>query len=663
MNKMKSREPFLILVLLIALISLSVCVGQPQPTAQTVEIKDFSFQPATLTAPVETTVSWINRDPSDHTVTSADGKFDSGNIMTGGQFKVTFTQPGTYRYHCSIHPSMTGMVTVTSAQPAVTPPTATKPNTTQPTMKQLSASSMPAVVLTPQDWPMVNYDNTMSRHSLQTTISKDNVNQLQVKWILNTGYTIEDSPLIIGRTGYIQNNALQVIAFDIDTGLTKWKYDPHISTAPTKIPRFGVSHGMNYENGVVYAPTGPNGTILAIDAEKGTKIWESPTIQPIGEAFSISAPPLIWRDFIVVGSALGDAPPFGAAEKGTLTAISKKNGKIIWLIKTAVGEWVEGKNASQNGGATVWSGGSIDAEKGIVYLPVGNAAPDFNAETRPGPNLYSGHVIAVNITNGKILWATPFVAQGSVLNATTPDTHDWDTAWGTNLITADIGKGQQKIVIGHDKRGDIMAMDAATGKPIWWKNVAVLYHENVAPAPSGSEVVWPGPGNGIEAYSAADNSTVYVAVSNQGMIYFSGPGAEGHVAPAFDAMPNGMGNGSITALDLKTGKVKWEHKTEFPTWVSPLVTNGVVFSGTITATGKPYPYSAFGGPTDTPLIPSGILMALDADTGKTLWQFNLGAPVGIGGPSIGNGMLLVPTGHIQTPNAGGYIVAFGLPSK
>ena len=70
-----------------------------------------------------------------------------------------------------------------------------------------------------------------------------------------------------------------------------------------------------------------------------------------------------------------------------------------------------------------------------------------------------------------------------------------------------------------------------------------------------------------------------------------------------------------------------------------------------------------GGPKDTPLIPSGILMALDAGTGKTLWEFNLGAPVGIGGPSIGSGLLLVPTGHIQTPNAGGYIVAFGLPGN
>jgi outer membrane protein assembly factor BamB len=113
---------------------------------------------------------------------------------------------------------------------------------------------------------------------------------------------------------------------------------------------------------------------------------------------------------------------------------------------------------------------------------------------------------------------------------------------------------------------------------------------------------------------------------------------------------------------------KWDHKTEFPTWVSPLVTNGLVFTGHVTAigneqTGTTYQVSGFGGPTSTPLLPSGNLMALDADTGETLWELNVGSAIGIGGPSIGNGMLLVPTGHIQTPSPGGYIVAFGLPSK
>jgi glucose dehydrogenase len=131
-----------------------------------------------------------------------------------------------------------------------------------------------------------------------------------------------------------------------------------------------------------------------------------------------------------------------------------------------------------------------------------------------------------------------------------------------------------------------------------------------------------------------------------------------HIDPVFDSIANGVGNGTITAMDIKTGKIKWQHPTEFPTWVSPLVTNGIVFSGHITATGKPYKFNDFGAPSQTPLISSGIIMALDKDTGKTLWQYNVGAPIGIGGPSIGHGgMLFVTTGN----PAGDYVVAFGLP--
>jgi alcohol dehydrogenase (cytochrome c) len=103
--------------------------------------------------------------------------------------------------------------------------------------------------------------------------------------------------------------------------------------------------------------------------------------------------------------------------------------------------------------------------------------------------------------------------------------------------------------------------------------------------------------------------------------------------------------------------------------VSPLVTNGVIFSGTITAvgneeTGVTYPFGDYGAPAETPLITSGILRAFDTETGKELWEFNVGAPIGIGGPSIGDGTLLVPTGNIlEVANSGSYIVAFGLPKE
>ena len=517
-----------------------------------------------------------------------------------------------------------------------------------------------------QDWPMVNYDGSMSRHSPQTSISKDNVGQLQVKWILNVNSSVENAPLIVGNTGYCQNNKyMQVIAFDMNTGLTKWKYNPNFTTV--SLERGGTAHGMAYENGTIYAPTGGVGTIVALNAENGSVIWESPSIMPIGGAFQEPAPPLIWKDMIIAGSSGGDTPPWGIPIRGTVTGLDKKTGKMVWQTKTAIGAWVEANNTSMNGGATVWSGGAIDAEKGIAYLPCGNAAPDMTAVTRPEPNLYANQVLAINLTDGKILWNTPMAAQGNVFNATVPDLHDYDPSFGTSLATVDLGKGPQNIVIAHDKRGDIAALDAATGKPIWSKTLGVIYRDwaKPAPAPNGSGVVWPGTQNGVESYTAVDNDTAYAAVSNTGVIFYLDSGVEGRVAPAFDSMPNGIGNGSIYALDLKTGNIKWEYKSDFPTWGSPLVTNGLVFADRITATGKPYAYSPFAQAVETPQIPSGIMMALDSDTGKVLWEFNVGAPVGIGGASIGNGMLLVPTGSPAEvrSNPGGYIVAFGLPGK
>jgi len=523
------------------------------------------------------------------------------------------------------------------------------------------------------DWTMVNYDPTYSRNSPQTVIGKNNVDQLQVKWILNTGYAVENPPLIIGNTVFVQNNALQVIAIDLHSGLSKWKYDPGVPSSSGLLPRASSSHGMVYENGIIYAPTGPNGTIIALNAQNGAKIWETAPID-VGPAWRISAPPLIWKNIIIAGSALGDEPPFGVAQKGTVTGIDKATGAKLWQTTLAVGPWVTtSPNATLNGGATTWTGGAIDMDKGVIYLPIGNPSPDFQPEVRtPGPNLYSNSVIGLNITDGKILWATPFIAEGTVLPnvITLPDGHDWDCSWGTNLVTVDMGNGPQKVVIGHDKRGDVMAMDAATGKPLWWVTLTTLQNENQQPSPTGTDIVWPGPGAGIEAFTATDGKYVYAAASNTPVRYYSGPPnpasgllSEGGAVPAFDAIDNGYGNGSISAIDLKTGKIAWQYPTKNPTFVSPLVTNGVVFSGHVTDTGKPYTYSDFGGPKNTPLVPSGMLTALDADTGKLLWEFNIGGQCGIGGPSIGNGYLLVPVGGIQIPNNAGYVMAFGLPGS
>jgi alcohol dehydrogenase (cytochrome c) len=103
---------------------------------------------------------------------------------------------------------------------------------------------------------------------------------------------------------------------------------------------------------------------------------------------------------------------------------------------------------------------------------------------------------------------------------------------------------------------------------------------------------------------------------------------------------------------------------EFPSIKSLAVTNEVVFSGHTMATGKPYPFNEDGAPVNIPLNPSSIIMALDKDTGKKIWEFNIGAPVGIGESSIGHEMLFVTTGFPAgiLSNKGGDIIAFRLPS-
>jgi alcohol dehydrogenase (cytochrome c) len=313
------------------------------------------------------------------------------------------------------------------------------------------------------------------------------------------------------------------------------------------------------------------------------------------------------------------------------------------------GEWVKPGKTPFNGGATAWSGGSLDPDSGILYLPLGSASPNFNASTRQTPNLYSNHMIAVNITNGNIIWTTPFIAHGTVLDVPVPDTHDWDTSWGSSITEAVLENGtQRKVVIGHDKMGNVIAMDAATGKEIWWKTLGKQYREDVIPMPNGSGMVW---SYGVYNYHAVDNTTLYITATNRGLNFFT-DGISGHKVAAPNSIEQGLVNGTIMALDLMTGETKWQLDTTFPPRVSPLVTGDVLFAG----------YIPFAKKSKT-----GLIMALDKNTGQKLWEYTIDAPIAPVGPSIGDGMLFIPTGKIQVllsenkEEAQGSILAFGLP--
>jgi alcohol dehydrogenase (cytochrome c) len=516
------------------------------------------------------------------------------------------------------------------------------------------------------NWITINHDIYGTRSSNQTVIKKDNIGTLQVKWRLTNDVEIQDPPILVGNRGYVQDYSGTVIAFDTTKGKILWKV--HAGSGPTM--------GLTFNEGIVFASTGYNSTVVAINATDGKIVWQSPALGNPKRGYSITSQPIVWKDYVIVGSAAhGDDTNGVLSLQGNITALNATNGKIIWNMRTTAGDWVQlGKAPPYNGDASAWSGGSLDPEVGIMYIPLGSPSPNFNATTRKTPNLYANHMIAVNVTNGKMIWATPFIDYGTVLNVTVPDTHDWDTSWGSSIskITFANGTKQKKIVVGHDKMGNIIAMDATTGKEIWWKTLGKQYNTDLVPSSNGSGLVW---SYGIFNYHAIDSNnnttTLYVAATNRGVNYFTDNGVAGHRVAASHTIDLGLRNGTIAAVDLGTGKIKWQYQTDFPPRVSPLVTDDIVLAGYIPFTEKAKSKSKSSItaiPTNhTRTVKSGVILALDKKTGKRLWEYDVNAPISPVGPSVGSGMLFVPTGKIQgqlskhMPKAEGSIVAFGLP--
>ena len=331
------------------------------------------------------------------------------------------------------------------------------------------------------NWIYINHDLYGSRYSKQNIITMDNIHTLQVKWILFNDFEIQEPPIVKDGIGYVQDHVGNVISFNTDTGKVIWKYKG--GNGPTM--------GLALDNGTIFSSTSTNSTIMAINSTDGMRIWVS---KPLGNStlgYSIDSSPIVWHDYVIAGSGGSGLPPGLGYVKGNITALNKTNGDIIWNLDTTTGDWVDKGKTPPNGGATAWSGGSFDPETGLLYIPLGSASPNFNATTRQSPNFYSNNMLCINITNGKIIWATPFIAYGTELHVGLPDTHDWDTSWGSSLSKILLPNGAKlKIVIGHDKKGNVMAMDAATGKEIWWTTLGKDYNTESIPSPNGSGMIW-----------------------------------------------------------------------------------------------------------------------------------------------------------------------------
>jgi alcohol dehydrogenase (cytochrome c) len=386
----------------------------------------------------------------------------------------------------------------------------------------------------------------------------------------------------------------------------------------------GVGYGLHLDSD---RPGAPLGTVIGIagqsqragfyaafDAASGQRIWQFD-----------STPAQGWEGGFV--SATPDGAPLErdiAREKATLAKYP---------------------DAAKRGGGSAWTTPAIDAERGVIYLGIGNPSPQMDDETRPGDNLYTVSLVALDIETGRLKWHFQQVP------------HDM---WGYDVASPPVlfdleSNGQRIAVVGHaSKTGWFYVLERVTGK-LLFKSEAFVPHSNTFKRPTAEGIdIAPGAGGGASWSPVsvdARGGIAYVAALHMPTRYTvkEVPAHDGSPAVRYTALEVAKGAatwGTLTALDLRNqGKIKWQTKT-----AEPLIGGVLGTAGNLLFTGEG----------------NGNFNAFDARSGARLWQFNCGA--GVNAPPItyeidGKQYIVVAAGGSQIfgYRQGEAVIAFGLP--
>jgi alcohol dehydrogenase (cytochrome c) len=274
-----------------------------------------------------------------------------------------------------------------------------------------------------QDWLYHNQNYQGTRYSELVEINTSNANNLQqvCAYQLNTNATMQNGPIVYQGTMYV-TNATHTAAINAATCEKIWTYD----WAPKDRMVWGNNRGVAIRDGYVVRGTA-DGYLLAIDSANGNLLWARQVADPwLGETFTM--PPMIYDDMILIGPAGSEN-----AISGWVGAFSIHDGEELWKFQTVPeataggGEtWGNPENIPLGGGA-VWTPLSMDLELGELYAAVTNPAPDLPAYLRPGENLYTNNIIALDVRTGELNWHKALVPN---------DDHDWDLTQVSPVLKA-----------------------------------------------------------------------------------------------------------------------------------------------------------------------------------------------------------------------------------
>jgi alcohol dehydrogenase (cytochrome c) len=469
-----------------------------------------------------------------------------------------------------------------------------------------------------------NGDYRQLRYHPNRQINVSNVARLRPAWIFQTEVreSMETTPIVINGTMYITTSFNHVYALDARTGEELWHYKHKLG--PITIYCCGPNNrGVAAYGDLIYMAT-LDSKLVALDAKKGTVVWQVEIADPeLG--YSETMAPTAVNGKILIGTNGGE---YGI--RGFVKAFDAKDGKLLWTFNTtpenSAGVWAE-KDATgrvmhrdiaaekaqlaktgdpyKTLGGGVWQNPAVDLETNRIYFLVGNPSPDLDGGLRPGDNLYTNSLVAVDLNTGQYVCHFQYIA------------HDvWDLdAVSPAIITTVAGRDGAPIkgVLHAGKTGHVYVHDARDCSLIRFSD-AMVPQENmwVLPTKDGARML-PGANGGVEWSPMAVNPTLglsYAVNLHQPMTYHvestAYPKGKLWLGGAFKVIPAEEQWGNVTAVDYNTGKLRWQVKTQQPMIGGALATaGGLVFAGE----------------------GNGQFKAYDAETGAVLWKFQAGAGV------------------------------------
>ena len=464
------------------------------------------------------------------------------------------------------------------------------------------------------NWMSYNGDYSGRRYSSLAEITPANVAQLRAQWVFHshTPGILEVTPVVINGVMFVtaSNDAF---ALDARTGRVIWHYSRPVSDGLIDDASGHINRGVAVLGNRVYMET-DNAHLLCLDARSGHLIWDV-AYAGKNKNYGATSAPLLVKDKVLVGTSGGDD-----GVRGFVSAYDAATGNLAWRFWTipAPGEtgsesWP--RNAYLHGGGTTWMPGTYDPELNTIYWGTSNPSPDFDGTVRPGDDLYTDCVIALDPDTGTLKWHFQF---------TPHDLYDYDATETPVLVDATYNGQPRKLLIEANRNGFLYVLDRtngkflsalpfveklnwakgldATGRPILTGTIPTAVGTRVCPGFAGA-TNWNSP-----TYSEATRLFYFLAVEDCS-VYSTKPQefeeGKGYYSTGAQHSPGEGAHKVLVAYDLQSGTF---------TWRNPQIGNSHSMGGVMsTATGLVF----FGDDSQS-------FEAVDGITGKPLWHFNTG---------------------------------------